>query len=73
MQLLTKPTDFEQSESLKLLLHGEFPSVAGNRFGRFMCFAGAFSKTHSVDAQRWWAKIADSIPFLPHLFLVFFC
>jgi hypothetical protein len=32
MQLLTKPTDFEQSESLKLLLHGEFPSVAGNRF-----------------------------------------
>ncbi len=53
VQLLTKPTDFEQSESLKLLLQGIVTSASGSALHLLNICPGAFSKTHSVDSQRW--------------------
>jgi hypothetical protein len=66
---MTTPTDFEQSQSLKLLLHGDFagqPRFKSQTHWHFC--SGSFSKTHAVDAQRWYVAPAPA-PALPTLFV----
>jgi hypothetical protein len=56
---MTTPSDFEQSQSLKLLLHGDLPRLPRCMSQTHWHFClGSFSKTHAVDAQRWYVAPA---------------